>query len=78
VDFATRDQLIAHGRSVEDVRKFLGVDSLHYLSLEGMLACMNRPAKSYCTACYTGDYRLDPEKPVVGEVMENEQLKMFG
>ncbi|HEX8877372.1 MAG TPA: amidophosphoribosyltransferase [Phycisphaerales bacterium] len=78
VDFATRDQLIAHGKSIEDVRKFLGVDSLHYLSLEGMLACMNRPAKSYCTACYTGDYRLDPEKPVIGEVMENEQLKMFG
>jgi amidophosphoribosyltransferase len=78
VDFAERSQLVATGRTEEDIRKFLGVDSLHYLSLEGMLACMNRPAESYCTACYSGDYRLDPEHPVTGEVVEPEQMKMFG
>lgn len=78
VDFATRDQLIAHNRSVEDIAKFLGVDSLHYLSLEGLLGCMSRPAPSYCTACYTGDYRLDPEKPETGEIVEGEQMKIFG
>ncbi|MBS0188487.1 MAG: amidophosphoribosyltransferase, partial [Planctomycetes bacterium] len=77
VDFATRDQLIAHGRSVEDIRQFLGVDTLHYLSLEGMLSCMSRPAPNYCTACYSGDYRLDPEKPEIGEIVEGEQMKMF-
>lgn len=78
VDFATRDQLIAHNRSVEEIATFLGVDSLHYLSLEGLLGCMSRPAPSYCTACYTGDYRLDPEKPETGEIVEGEQLKIFG
>ncbi|MFO0861537.1 MAG: amidophosphoribosyltransferase [Phycisphaerales bacterium] len=77
VDFATRDQLIAHGRSIEDIRQFLGVDTLHYLSLEGMLSCMLRPAPNYCTACYSGDYRLDPEKPEIGEIVEGEQMKMF-
>lgn len=68
VDFASRDQLIAHGRSVEEIREFLGVDSLHYLSLEGLLSCVNRPRRDYCTACYSGDYRLDPEHPVSIEV----------
>ncbi len=76
VDFATRDQLIAHNRTVEDVRKYLSVDTLHYLSLEGMLACCERAPSDYCTACYSGDYRLDPDHPQTGVVID-EQMKMF-
>jgi len=76
VDFATRDQLIAHEKTVEEIRDYLGVDSLHFLSLEGLLACMNRPASHYCTACYDGDYRLDPDHPVTGEVATS-QMTMF-
>lgn len=78
VDFATRDQLIANGRSVEQIRAFLGVDSLHYLSLDGLLSCVNRPREHYCTACYDGDYRLDPDRPQTGQVIEVRQMKMFG
>jgi amidophosphoribosyltransferase len=78
VDFAEPSQLIATGRSVEDIRAFLGVDSLAYLSLGGLLSAMHRPGEQYCTACYSGDYRLDPAHPVVEEsVIEGEQLKMF-
>jgi amidophosphoribosyltransferase len=78
VDFAERTQLIADGKSVEQIRRFLGVDSLHYLSLEGMLACVDRPAPHYCTACYTGDYRIDIEHPITDIVHESEQMRMFG
>lgn len=77
VDFATRDQLIANGRTVDEVRQFLGVDSLHYLSLDGLLKCMQRPSASYCTACWSGDYPLDPSHPVGDEVVEHDQLRMF-
>ena len=76
VDFATRDQLIAHNRTIDDIRRYLGVDTLHYLSLEGMLACCERPPSDYCTACYSGDYRLDPDHPQTGVVIDD-QLKMF-
>ena len=76
VDFASRDQLIAHNRTVEEIRAFLGVDSLHYLSLEGLLSCVKHPAESYCTACYSGDYRLDPEHPVSDELVTS-QLKLI-
>lgn len=76
VDFATRDQLIANNKSVDEIADFLGVDSLHFLSLKGMLACMNRPPENYCTACYTGDYRLDPEHPITDEIA-TQQMKMF-
>ncbi|MCC6321693.1 MAG: amidophosphoribosyltransferase [Phycisphaerales bacterium] len=76
VDFAHRDQLIAHNKSVEEIRAFLGVDSLHFLSMQGLLACVNRPAETYCTACYSGDYRLDPEHPISDELATS-QLTMF-
>lgn len=77
VDFATRDQLIAHNRQVEEIRTFLGVDSLHYLSLEGMLSCVHGPQSKWCTACYDGDYRLDPEHPITDIVADSPQFKMF-
>lgn len=77
VDFATRDQLIAHNREIEQIREFLGVDSLSYLSLEGMLGVMRHPAESYCTACFSGDYRIDIQHPITEGVLENEQIAMF-
>jgi amidophosphoribosyltransferase len=77
VDFAEPRQLIAHGRTVEDIRAFLGVDSLHYLSLQGMLSCMDRDPSQYCTACWSGDYRIDLEHPITDVVAEREQLPMF-
>ncbi|MBK7405615.1 MAG: amidophosphoribosyltransferase [Phycisphaerales bacterium] len=78
VDFASKDQLIANGRTVTQIQEFLGVDSLHYLSLEGMLACMKHRPEHYCTACWTGQYRLDPAKPETGPISEAGQLRMFG
>ena len=76
VDFATREQLIAAGKTVEQIRQFLGVDSLAYLSQEGMLSCANMPSRHYCAACFDGNYRIDVEHPSMDEV-GTRQLKMF-
>lgn len=54
IDFPSQAELIAPGRSIEEVRAFLEVDSLAYLSLEGMLACAKHPESSYCTGCFSG------------------------
>ena len=77
VDLARRSELVATGRSIEDIRAYLGVDTLHYLSMEGLLSCMSRPGAHYCTACWTGEYRLDPEHPSTERIIESEQLRMF-
>jgi len=77
VDFADRDQLIAHNRSVEDIREFLGVDSLHYLSQAGMLGVMNQNPEHYCTGCFSGEYRVDVDFPIACEVATKSQLNMF-
>ena len=77
VDFATKEQLIAHEKTVEEIRRFLGVDSLHFLSLDGLLSTMRHEPSSYCTACFSGEYRIDVEKPTTGQVVYKEQMGMF-
>jgi amidophosphoribosyltransferase len=57
IDMPTREELIASDKTVEEIRAFLGVDSLGYLSPEGMLECVADEGETYCTACFTGDYR---------------------
>ncbi len=62
MDFPTKGELIADNRTVEDIRKSLGVDSLGYLSLEGMVSAVSRNKdKGFCTSCFTGEYPLQAE-----------------
>ena len=55
IDTPTREELIAATHSTEEIRQFLGVDSLGYLSLEGMLRAAGGPA-GFCHACFSGEY----------------------
>jgi amidophosphoribosyltransferase len=57
VDTPSKKELIAANKSVEEIREYIGADSLAYLSLEGMKkACADGEKTTYCTACYTGVY----------------------
>ncbi len=57
VDTPSKKELIAANNTVEQIREFIGADSLSYLSLEGMKkACGDGEKTTYCTACYTGKY----------------------
>lgn len=78
VDFSDPNQLVAKDRTVKEIADFLGVDSLHYLSLDGMLSCVKHPKQHYCTACFSGFYRLNVDNPVSKLDLERHQLKMFG
>ena len=62
IDFPSREELIASGRTVDQIRDYLGVDSLAYLSLEGMLASVHTVNGDLCHACFSGDYPtpIDP------------------
>ncbi|HSU66783.1 MAG TPA: amidophosphoribosyltransferase, partial [Tepidisphaeraceae bacterium] len=77
IDFPTSQELIAHNRTVEQIRDFLEVDSLAYLSLEGMLSCMKHDKAAYCTACWSGDYKIPIDQPQTKFSFERDQLKMF-
>ncbi len=56
VDTPHRDQLIAANQSVEEIRQFLGADSLGYLSLGSLRAAVEDTEGKFCTSCYTGSY----------------------
>ena len=58
IDTPRRTELIAAQQSVEEIRAFVEADSLGYLSLEGLVGCMGGAKASYCTACWSGDYRV--------------------
>jgi len=77
IDFPNVEELVANKRTVEQTREYLGVDSLYYLSHEGMLSCVQMPAHRVCTACFSGDYPVNVEEPVEKFAMERIQLRMF-
>lgn len=62
IDFPDRAKLMAANHSLEEIRRYLNADSLHYLSQAGMVAATGLPADSFCMACYDGNYpvKFDP------------------
>ncbi len=70
IDFPTKKELIASSHSVEEMREFIGVDSLKFLSLDGMLNSMLLPKEEFCTACFTGKYPTSICKPPSKKALE--------
>ena len=69
IDMPTKGELIGSALSVKEIEEKLGVDSLGYLSLEGMLEAVSETGP-YCTACFSGDYPaplVDVDKGFVSE-----------
>lgn len=69
IDFPRRAELIAHEKSVAQIREYLGVDSLAFLSLEGMLSCV-REQSQYCSACFSGRYPIPIDTEFRKDVFE--------
>jgi amidophosphoribosyltransferase len=57
VDMGRHENLVAHKRTVDEIREFVGADSLHYLSLDGMMKAVGRQ-DGFCQACFTGNYPI--------------------
>ena len=56
VDMSTREELIASHKSVEEIRQFIGADTLGYLTIGGLLEVVDGAQGGYCDACFTGHY----------------------
>jgi amidophosphoribosyltransferase len=67
IDMSTTQEMIAHGRSVEEVAAELGCDSLAYLSLEGLYEAIGLTRETHCDACFTGDYPLARTEEAAGK-----------
>lgn len=57
IDFPSEEELVAHGKTVQQIADYIEVDSLKYLSIEGMLSVM-KDKGAFCDACFTGNYPM--------------------
>jgi amidophosphoribosyltransferase len=71
IDTPRREDLIASRKSTEEIRRFVGAESLGYLSLDGMMRAIGGDPDEYCTACWTDRHPVP--LPIEGEG----QLKLF-
>src|SRR5580765_6022326 len=80
IDFPDRSKLMAANHSIEEIRKYLNADSLHYLSQEGMVAATGLPKNSFCMACYDGDYPVPYDPALDKHIIErrNGRLPSLG
>jgi amidophosphoribosyltransferase len=67
IDMSTREEMIAHGRTTEEVAAELGCDSLHYLSLDGVYEAVGATRATHCDACFTGEYPLAGSEGAAGK-----------
>jgi amidophosphoribosyltransferase len=65
IDTPTKKELIASTHSVEEIRQFLGADSLGYQSLEGLRRAVADTQGRFCLACYTGNYPTTIQEPLI-------------
>lgn len=72
IDTPNRTQLIGAVNTVEQIRKTIGADSLGYISTEGLIESVGKPAEHHCLACFSGDYPM--EVPTVGNKKVFERL----
>jgi len=70
IDFPTREELIGAGMSVDEIREFIGADTLGYLSVEGLLSPFG-DHRHFCTACYTGEYPTEVDHMRGKKALEN-------
>jgi amidophosphoribosyltransferase len=65
IDTPTKKELIASTHCVEEIRQYLGADTLGYLSLEGMLRAVGDTQGKFCLACYTSNYPTTVQEPLI-------------
>ena len=71
IDFSSKGELIATKKENEKaIAEFIGLDSLHYLTVDGMVRATGLPKECFCLACYTGDYPIDPPEKIDKFCME--------
>ena len=72
IDMSTRGELVAAGMEVEEIREFIGADSLAYLSLPALVEATEAPADTFCRACFDGEYPVPVPEHTSKHLLERE------
>jgi len=76
IDFPDRNKLMAANHSLDEIRKYLNADSLHYLSLDGMVKATGHPRAGFCMACYDGNYPVAYDSKLEKNIMERRRARV--
>ncbi len=77
IDMQTKGEFIARKKAVEDVRKMIGVDSLTYQSVEGLIAAVStKKVRIFCTACFTGEYPIKANEDEIRHIEASRGCKV--
>lgn len=76
VDMSTREEMVAHERTVEEIAEHIGADSLAYLSLPGVYEAIGGDPAAHCDACFSGKYPLPGPGQGTGKFSLEEELPM--
>ena len=71
VDMATRRELLAANKNEEEIRQFIGADSLGYLSVRGLLEVVGGSQGGFCDACFTGNFPIPVQLEMDKLVLEH-------
>ena len=74
IDTPSHDQLIGSKNSVEEIRRIIGADTLHYLSIGALLKTVEGAGCNFCTGCFDGHYPVDMRKAL----KETEAVELSG
>jgi amidophosphoribosyltransferase len=74
IDMSTSEEMVAHDRSIEEVARELGCDSLAYLSLGGVYEAIRSTRETHCDACFTGEYPLERTHAANGKFALEQQV----
>jgi amidophosphoribosyltransferase len=78
IDFPDRSKLMAANNTIEEIRKYLNADSLHYLSQEGMVKATGLPQELFCMACYDGRYPVAFDPAMNKHTIEHRNGRVLG
>ena len=78
IDFPDRSKLMAANHSLEEIRKYLNTDSLHYLSQDGLVKATGLPKENFCMACWDGNYPVAYDAGVDKEIIERRRGRITG
>lgn len=74
IDMPSLGELIASSKSIEEIKDYLGVDSLEYLTLEDLRSCVDDP-ENFCYACFSGEYPVPLSPDLNKSVLERDPVK---
>jgi amidophosphoribosyltransferase len=76
IDFPDRSKLMAANHGLDEIRRYLNADSLHYLSTKGLVKATGLSKESFCMACFNGDYPVAYDPKIDKEIMERRRARV--